>query len=325
MSVFSSNPRRCVCAILTAILMGGVVQTASAQVVFDTGFEYSGGEPVVGLDAANINGADGQIGTFSGDLPFGDGNNSGPEFIGFQTHGGPNQGSRVLLADRPLADGSFFANLASTIPVDGATVSFEVGTRRTNGDSAPAGSEREKDYEIIGWDGAGNESFHLYVSAYSGTGLPGEAERLGVVSDSGGTTTFDLPTVVGDDADGDLPGDRYRRGNVAIINMTLEDDGFFVDFENFRQDADNNNADISNAYTTAKLPYNGSATELSRIEFTFAGGFEVNGVDQSADRNFQGGYALDNIRVTGVPEPNTIVLALIAVAGMLARSGSRVI
>ena len=322
--------RLSVFAVVTTFLLGVTIYPATAQVVFFTGFEYPGGEagePSVDFDAANLNGAIDQIGTFSGDLPFGDGNNASsndPQFMGFGTHGGPNQNSRVMLGDRPLRDGSFFANLASTIPVDGARVSFELGTRRTNGDTAPAGSEREKDYEIIGWDSSGNESFHLYISAFSGDSMPGEAERLGVVSGAGSTIDFDLDTVQGDDADGDLPGDRHRRGNVAIIDMTLEDDGFFIDFENFRQDPDNNNADISNAYTTAKLPYNGPATELSKIEFTFAGGFEVAGAgDQSLDRNFQGGYALDNIRVALVPEPNSAVLALIAAVGTCARARRR--
>ncbi|MDC0936263.1 hypothetical protein OAS39_08235 [Pirellulales bacterium] len=310
-----------ICASITAVLIGAIVQSAAAQpVVFSTGFEYSGGEPVIGLDAANLNSADGQIGTFSGTLPFGNGNNPGTEFMGLQTHGGPNQSSRILLADRGLADGSFFANLAGTIPVDGATVSMEVGTRRSAGDLAVA---HEKDYDIIGLDGAGNESFHLRVSAHSGD-LAGEVERLGVISDAGSTLTWDLPTVVGDDADGDLTSDRYRRGNVAVLDLTLEDDGFFVSLENFRVDADTG-ADVSNAYTTAKVPYNGLASELARIEFTFQGAFEVNGVDQSDDSSFQGGYALDNIQVTGVPEPNSVALAVIFAAGMFVKTRTRIV
>lgn len=315
MSTFLLVRMPSICAATTLVLVGTIFHTATAQqVVFNTGFEYSGGEPVVGTDAANINGADGQIGTFSGMLPFGDGNNSGTEFIGFQTHGGPNQSSRILLADRPLADGSFFANMASTIPIDGATVSFEVGTRRSAGDLAVA---HEKDYDIIGLDGSGNESFHLRVSAHSGD-LAGEAERLGIVSDAGGTLTWDLPTVLGDDADGDLTSDRYRNGNIAVIDLALEDDGFIVSLENFRPDPD------TNAYTTAKLPYNGSATELAKIEFTFQGAFEINGVDQTDDNSYRSGYALDNIRVTGVPEPNSLALGLIAAGGLLARRRKRI-
>ena len=320
MNVVPRTRFRSICAVAAAALIGVVVSTATAQVVvFNTGFEYSGGEPVIGMDAANINGADGQIGTFSGAIPFGDGNNPDPEFMGFQTHGGPNQSSRILLADRPLADGSFFADMASTIPVDGATVSFELGTRRSAGDLAVA---HEKDYDIIGLDGSGNESFHLRISAHSGD-LTGERERLGVISDNGGTLTWDLPTLIGNDADGDLPSDRYRRGNIAIINMDLEDDGFFLSLQNFRIDPDTGN-DVSNSYSTDKLPYNGLAAELAQIEFTFPGAFLVNGVDTTDDSSFQGGYALDNILVTGVPEPTSVALSLLAAVGLLALPRTRI-
>ena len=299
---------------LAALILAGLAGELAAQgVAFRTRFEYTGGvsaEPTIGLDAANLNGANGQIGTFSGDLPFGDGNNPDPQFMGLQTHGGPNQSSRILLADRPLADGSFFANLVAPISVDRAKVSVEVGTRRSAGDLQTA---HEKDYDIVGLDGSGNESFRLRVSAHSGD-LTGEVARLGVVSDNGSTVTWDLPTVVGDDADGDLTSDRFRRGNIAAIDLKLESDGFTVMFENFR--VNNAGDDLSNSYTTAKLPYNGPATELSRIEFTYAGAFLVNGIDQDDDSSFQSGYALDNI-VVGVPEPVAGALVVFAAGAML--------
>jgi hypothetical protein len=294
--------------IVTAIWVGTTVPSATAQlVVFDTGFEYSGGEPAIGSDAANLNGADGQIGTFSGALPFGNGAFN-PDLMGFDDHGGPNQTSRILYVDRPLADGSFFAELASTIPVDGATVSFEVGTRRSAGDLIVA---HEKDYDIIGWDGGGNESFHLRVSAHSGD-LAGEVQRIGVISDAGGTLNWDLQTVVGDDADLDLDstGGSFNRGHVGVLNLTLGASGYVLDFENF------STRNTPNAYTTDVLPYNGAASELARIEFTFAGDFDAN---DPGSTSRQGGYVLDNIHVALVPEPHSLALALIAAAGMFVR------
>lgn len=310
-------------AVVTAVLVGALVQSASAElVVFNTGFEYSAGEPVVGQDAANLNGADGQIGTFSGTLPFGDGSNGGTEFMGFKDHGGPNQGSRILFADRALADGSFFANLDSTIPVDGAAVSFELGTRRSSGTN---GREHVKDYDIIGWDGSGNKSFHLRISADSDDEDPidtvGERMRVGVVSNTGSTVTWDLPTVIGDDADFDMEntGGKFNRGQIAEFNLTLGDNGFVLDFENFSTQL------TPNAYTTDVLPYDGPATELTKIEITFQGAFQVNGVDQTDDNSFRSGYALDNIRVTSVPEPHSIALAVIATAGMFVRRRIRIV
>lgn len=310
-------------AMVTAIGVGTMVQSATAQVVFDSGFEYSGGEPTVGTDAANLNGADGQIGTFSGTLPIGDGSNPGIELMGFDDHGGPNpNNSRILFVDRAVADGSFFANLASTIPVDNANVSFELGTRRSSGTK---GRQHVKDYDIIGWDGSGNESFHLRISANSEDDDPvdtvGARMRVGNVSDAGGTVTWDLPTVVGADADFDMEntGGSFNRGHIATFNLSLGDTGYVLDWENFSTRMD------PNAYTTAELPYNGPATELAKIEITFQGAFEANGVDQTDDNSFRSGYALDNLRVALVPEPHSVALALMATAGMFLRRRRRIV
>ena len=291
-----------ICAFLALVTFA--VETSADDIFFRTRFEYAGGEPTIGQDAANLNGANGQIGTFSGAIPFGNGNAhpDDPELMGFVTHGGPNQSSRLLLIDRPIADGVFSANLAKPAPVDGTKVSFEVGTRRSAGDIAVA---REKDYDIIGYDAGGNESFHLRVSAHSGD-LTGEVMRLGVVSDNGGTVTWDLPTVIGDDADLDLDstGGSFNRGHVAVVDLALRSDGFVVDFENF------STRNTPNSYTTAILPYNGSATELTRIEFTLPGD-----ITDPNNTSVQGGYVLDNI-IVSVPEPGSVVLGLIAAAGL---------
>ena len=116
------------CALLgfSAFALFGV---ATAQpIAFYTSFEYSGGAPSIGTNAADLNGADGQIGTFSGVFPAGASNSDPGDgiFAGILQHGGPNQFSSILSLDRPQEDGSFFADLAFPVAVDGASVSFEV-------------------------------------------------------------------------------------------------------------------------------------------------------------------------------------------------------
>ncbi len=308
-------PKPSFCALVFAAVIGSVVQPATSQVVFYSGFEYSAGEPTVEFQASALNGADGQIGLFSGSLPFGNGDHSG-FLMGFEDNGGPNNTSRLLEVDRPLESGFFTAELSQTIPVDGARVSFEVGTRRSAGTT---GIEHVKDYDIIGLDGAGNESFHVRVSAHSGD-LTGEVQRLGVVSNFDADLDWDLPTLVGDDADGDLDntGGSHNRGFNAAVELILGATGFQIDFENFMTDSRN---PTPNAYLTDILPYNESATELSEVRFTFAGGIDLN---DPSSTSFQGGYALDNIKVELIPEPNTVVLALIATVGACARPRRRV-
>lgn len=289
-------------------------ELSATNIVFRSGFEYSGGNPTVEMDAAALNGADDQIGTFSGNLAFGDGSNS-PNLVGFTDHGGPNQFSQILYLDRPLADGSFFANMSETVPLDNTTFSFEVGTRRSRGDEV---DPHAKDYDIIGLDENGNESFHLRISGHSdddGPDFPfaGERMRVGFVSDDGNVVNYDLPTSVGDDADFDMDGTggRFDRGEIAIISLQLEDDGFVLDFEG---KFDDNGP--TRTYTTEKLDYNGSASELAQIEFTFQGAFLVNGVDTTADSAFQVGFVLDNLLVARVPEPSSAVMVVIASGGL---------
>ncbi len=300
--------------LVVAAFVGAGIQPATSQVVFNTGFEYSGGEPTIGFDAANLNGADGQIGTFSGTLPFGNGDHS-TDLMGFEDNGGPNNFSRLLEVDRPLESGFFTAELSQTIPLEGARVSFEVGTRRSAGTT---GIEHVKDYDIIGLDGAGNESFHVRVSAHSGD-LTGEVQRLGVLSNSGATLEWDLPTLVGDDADGDLDntGGSHNRGFNAAVNLILGANGFQIDFENFFT---SNRNPTPNAYLTDVLPYNESATELAEVRFTFAGGIDPS---DPSSTSFQSGYALDNIKVELIPEPSSAALALFAAVALYAKTRRR--
>jgi hypothetical protein len=118
--------------------------------VFHSDFEYAA-EPAVGTDTANLNGAIDQVGTFSGTIPGvdpGDGRFD-PEVIGFDN--APNGQGRLMIFDRPIASGQFNANLASDVNLKGTTVSMDLASSRTLGNS------RDKDYDIVGFDSAGNE------------------------------------------------------------------------------------------------------------------------------------------------------------------------
>ena len=114
-------------------------------------------------------------------------------------------------------------------------------------------------------------------------------ERVGVVS-NGGAVMFDLPTVVGTDRDEDVEG----IGNVAdlveiaLIQLSLQPTGYVLDFENFIPVG---GVRPANAYTTDVLPYNGTATDISRLEFTIKG--------DPNDNSFRGGHVLDNIFASG--------------------------
>ena len=242
--------------------------------VFRATFDYET-QPEVLTDAASLNGGIDQIGSFRGELPEGAGNPK-PALIGFiETL--ELEPEPMILIDRPVADGSFFADFASPIELDGASVSFDIGLRRSSGDS------HAKDYSVIGRDADGNESFHLQMSAFSGETELEDAERVGFVSDGGATVTFDLPTVDGDDVNGDLMQmgkPPYDPGLLGEIELSLGTDGYSLSFLSGFND-----------YTTDTLSYNGSATTVSQIEFTFFGHPEENPL--------RSGFVLDDLVVSG--------------------------
>lgn len=272
------------CLIAVAVLMS-VNSQVSAVVVFNAGFEYPGGvagEPTVGTNAANLNGMFGQVGTFSGTIPVGAGGSFAPELMGF----GNGPSGRILKVDRPNAGGSFNANLDGAVNfVAGGTVSFGLATARTQGNN-------NKNYFITGFDAANNQSFRLRVNANS------SQQRLNAIV-SGGTVVNNFTTTVGNDASGDMSNvgqDDVAVNELALITLNLGASGYNIEF----------NRPGINSYITDSLAYNGSATELTRIEFTFKGG---------NNDGLRTGYFLDNLVVDAtVPEPTTGLLALLGVA-----------
>jgi len=268
-------------------------------VVFQTGFEYAGGNPSLGgNDASDLNGADGQIGAFEGAVPDGQGLGD-PNLFSFKNTSDDNTGDQTLAVDRGLESGSFDAVFTEPIALGGADVTFELATIRTQTNS------REKDYSIIGLDEDDNESFHLLINTASGE------ERLTVLTNDYGTAIEDFLTIFGDDADEDLDNagatDSLQAQEIANIQLLLQDDGYQILFAR---------TGGNRAYTTELLDFNGSAESLSRIRFAFAG---------SDDVTVSSGFHIDNLSARGyvdtgiaiIPEPSTLFIwSLLAALGI---------
>ena len=176
------------------LLMASLTTSVQATLTthFYTGFEYATESEGL-LEAVELNGATGQIGSWSGDdFPeaAADGFFSGG-FIGGESVGLADNpyGGRMLAIDSPVDSAVHFMDLATPASHDGAVFSFSVGTTRT-------GSGGMADYDLFGLDQEGNESFRIRIGADAGV------HRLGYVAD--GESNFNLPTAVGSDQSGDL-------------------------------------------------------------------------------------------------------------------------
>ncbi len=285
---------------MTTVLLFSSSLFAQRETRFFSSFEYGSlaDEPVV-FAPEHLNGAEDQIGTWVGEeFPDGVGGDiiPIPDWAGFKNN--PYDGGRLLVLDRPggsLDDDSDFvgtidAELSDPVLLLGAQISFELGVRRTNGNN-------NKDFDIVGLGSDGNESFRLRVGTNSNNG-----QRLGYVSD--GATTFDLPTVVGNDAPTDLNNTGYNANlegpyddlggpdptaEFPEIVLTLGDDGYTIDLAH---QPENTSAE-ANAYKSALLPYNGSASDLAVVQFEYVG---------STNTGFNSGYFLDNVLITGFEE-----------------------
>jgi hypothetical protein len=269
------------------MLLLATCQVLAQDTVFFSGFEYDGLFPII-VEPVDMNGAEDQVGEWSGDeFPEGTGDILIlPDSVGIVPS---PYGGNLLVVDRPTGDadgndfiGSYFADFSKSIGIVGTEVFFNVGTRRTGGN-------HNKDYDIVGRDSNGEESFHLRV----GTNNNG-AERIGVVSDGGNSVVFDLPTAVGDDQPNDLDnmgGFSVEDGpgfgaEIANVRVRLGAEGYTVDFSY----PEEGTSSFKNAYTTSQLPYNGSATEIAQLQFTYSA---------SPSAGVNSGYVLDNVTVTG--------------------------
>ncbi len=258
-------------------IVGGLTTT------FLSGFEYSAGAPIVGTDAANLDGADDQVGSWSGTVPGAVAGAGGTELFSFQDV----SGDQFLLADRPGGIATFDAVFTSPVTLDFARVNLDTAVRRTIGGQG-------KDLEIVGLDSLGQESFHLIVSAASSGATSG---KIGIRSiNDGGAAIFDLPTTVGDDLPGELPFfSGTQLNNFGNVSIALESDGYTITFSKG-----------SVIYVTDKLDFNGTPVDLSSIRFIVPGSPD-NG-------NIQGGLWLDDVQAIGVPTaPATQALQIISI------------
>ena len=254
-------------------IVGGLTTT------FQTGFEYTAGAPVVGTDAANLNGADEQVGTWSGTVSTAINGEGGTEVFSFQDV----SGDQFLLTDNPGETAIFDAVFTNPVTIDSGRVSLDLAHRRSIGDQG-------KDLEVVGLDSLGQESFHLVVSGNSG-GVT--RARLGIRTlNDEGTTIFDLPTAIGEDSPGDLPFfTGIQENGFGTVNIAMEQDGYVITFSRG-----------GFIYTTEMLDFNGTPVDLSRLRFIVPGSPNVD------DR---GGLWLNDIQVRGIttaPAPQRLTI-----------------
>ncbi|MCA9249187.1 MAG: PEP-CTERM sorting domain-containing protein [Planctomycetales bacterium] len=277
-----------VIAFASLSLLASSAAAGSLKTAFYTDFTYTVA-PTVGLDAANMNGANGQIGLWSGTIPVSDTGDADPELITFPLHAG--SGSNVMLNDRPASGtGTITANLSSAIKLQDSSVSFDFGLRRSV-------SGHTKDIAIVGFDSFGTEAFHVVMSADTSGG--GDSRRVGAVTNAGATTTWDLPGAA--DADNDLAGSSTNP-ELSSVTLDLTDLGYTIGYSRG-----------GIAYTTSLIAFNESPLDLARIDFIGNGG----GTGVSS------GFFLDNFSVVAVPEPSTALLLGLGLAALGLRRGRR--
>ncbi|YCM46725.1 hypothetical protein V2O64_11905 [Verrucomicrobiaceae bacterium 227] len=255
--------------------------------VFKTEFDYSGEVPVIGTDAANLNGADGQVGTFSGTVPIGEGGFGGSELITI----GRTTGMTVdtyLRADRGVQNFAFSADFTRPVQLEGTTLSFDFATSRTDG-------AHGKDNQVVGISANGDEVFHLWISAKS---AGADGLRIGYEGAETGGIVWDLPTTLGEDATGDIGffnGNTDATGVVlpGSIRLTLRNEGFVI---NFAGGSAGGEGGLTKLYTSEVLAFKGAGTDLARIEFRGEGG---------ANNNLRGGFWLDDLQVHGAIAPDS--------------------
>ena len=266
----------------TLIIIATAVSARAA--VFNEYFDYSS-TPTVGTDAANMNGSQGQVGTWSNaSLPTAANSPAAPELVSFQ--------QQIALIDRPTADAFIRGNFARPLPLNGTQVNYDFGLSRTI-------TDHRKDVEMVGLDASGNEAFRLVMSAGNNNSLiPGEVRRLGYYTGAGATLNWDFPGAsdsnndIGPGTAGSFPPSWSR------IVLNLETDGYTVSHAR------------ATSWTSAVLPYNEAAGDLVAIQFEFQGA--------PGSLDDRSGFFIDNLYAgaKSVPEPSTATLLLLGVVGV---------
>lgn len=195
----------------------------------------------------------------------------------------------ALVVDRPpLGGGVFSAQLSGPADLTGsntAVISMDLGNRRTENNSLA------KSWRITGLDAAGVKSFELYVN--SSNNAPNN-EQLHHV-DSVGTLT-----PLGNPADFDNTGSTEMEGEQSRLVLSLTPTGYQVGIDRWPIDGVIDTV-------TGMLAYAGTATQVSRIEFTLSA---------SADTLVSSGILVDEVKVGGTAgnRPPTATLAAVNLA-----------
>ncbi len=232
------------------------------QVVFNTGFDYPV-PPTVGTDAGSLNGATGQVGTWSGTVP--------EDSIVI------NNGRLIQdIATGPTAS-VYTATLTDPVSLNGATVSFDFALRRTL-----TGGSHGKDFQLIGYDSLGNQVFNINAWAENpsvGAIPSGNGQRWEATTD-GTTALFQGGNLTELSGAPDAAGDIYAGGvpGMGTMTLNLSANGYTMSWTR---------GGIS--WTSDEIPFNqAAATNLASISF------HQNAASTAA------GHFLDNVTVEGL-------------------------
>ncbi len=185
---------------------------------------------------------------------------------------------------------TYIATLSETIPLAGASVSFDFGLGRT-----ATGLGHTKDFQLIGFDSLGNQAFNINAWAEnpnvgmtpSGQGLRWEATTGGSTVLLAGGNVIDLPGAA------DAVGDISAPSGFGNMTISLSATGYTLNWVR--------GATIG--WTTDEIAFNEAAIDLTSISF-----------NQRVTGN--SGHNIDNIVVTAIPEPSSSVLLLGGLGGL---------
>jgi hypothetical protein len=152
-------------------------------------------------------------------------------------------GSKAMRADQIAGGLDIYANLASSQNIDLLNIDLKVAIRRI-------GSGHSKNVTIAGVDSAGNKSFELVLSANRDTGA---RKKLYYVDPVNGLTL--VPESLDDDLQ--FMNDTFDASLLRQITLELSSAGYVIKFDD-------------GAWTSALLPYSGTATTLDKLHFSGA-------------------------------------------------------
>ncbi|MEP4077287.1 lamin tail domain-containing protein [Haloferula sp.] len=239
--------------LVTSLLLWAILICArpvSAQVTaFDADFDLS--STVDPTDAANLD-AGTSVGSWS-DLP------ASAESLGIFD----SAGDKGFLIDRANADFKVNANLAEAVRVgDDTEISFAYAIRRSG--------SHTKDVTVTGYDVAGGISFQIILTAINSS-----SDKMRVAYSDPVSGYTNVPE--GGANDHAYMGS-WAPSDLAEIKLVLSSDGYVIEHDGG-----------NGQWTSITLPYTGSATVISRIEFSGRGG----------SSGIAAGLWLDEVQVSG--------------------------